>query len=423
LLHGIFLDRINDSKHVHVAADHYKLIREIGAASNILLKNTNNQLPFTSNTGGNAIYTYALIGSDAGPSRSDSNACPDHACIDGTLAQGWGSGTTNFPYLVTPLNAITTAASQLGQTVTHTLDDWNLRLAVEAAKTADVAIIFTFANSGEEYISSGEGSVNGNAGDRNNLSVWNNGEKLIEAVAAVNSHTVIVLHVVGPVLMPWAEHPNVTAIILAGLPGQESGNSLADVLFGAVNPSGKLVYTIARNTSDYPAQVVNSSPDPSPKIPYTEGLFIDYRWFDAKNIEPHFEFGFGLSYTTFAYSDLQIRNRSIPKRGSRSRVDPETTLYEVQVSITNSGKVAGSDVVQLYLGFPNGTGEPVQILRGFEKVPLAPKQTLPLIFHLSELELSIWDVVAQDWVFPKGQFTVLVGASSRDIRLKGTFVH
>jgi len=396
----------SDSKHVRVAADHYKLIRQIGAASNILLKNNNNQLPFKATTGGNGTVTYALIGSDAGPPKNGPNGCEDHSCVDGTLAQGWGSGTTWFPYLVTPLDAITTAASQLGQTVTHTLDDWNVRQAVQAAKTADVAIVFTVADSGEEYL-----TFDGNVGDRNNLSAWNNGDRLIEAVAAVNPHTVVVLHTVGPVLMPWANNPNVTAIVLAHLPGQESGNSLVDVLFGAVNPSGRLPYTIAKNTTDYPAQVLYKSSEPHPKINYTEGLLIDYRWFDTKNITPLFEFGFGLSYTTFSYSGLRISNISNP------------ILYKIQASITNTGEVAGSEIAQLYIGFPNGTGEPPRILRGFEKVPLGPKQSLPVVFYLTELELSIWDVRVQDWVFPKGEFTVWVGASSRDLKLTGKFTH
>jgi len=288
---------------------------------------------------------------------------------------------------------------------------------VQVAQQSDVAIVFGASDSGEDYI-----TVYGNQGDRNNLSLWNNGDNLIEAVAGVNKNTVVVLHVVGPILMPWADHPNITAIVLAGLPGQESGNSLVDVLFGNVSPSGKLVYTIAKQPSDYPAQVLYSSPAKHPVINYTEGLLIDYRWFDAKNIAPRFPFGFGLSYTTFTYSNLQIQPTASLyelQKGVTTYADP--TLFKVQVSITNSGKVAGNEVAQLYIAYPPSAGEPPQVLRGFERVYLAPGQTLPVVFYLTELQLSIWNVKMQDWAIPAGQYQAYVGASSRDIRLKGTF--
>jgi len=384
-----------------------------------------NQLPFTVNTTGNGLYTYALIGSDAGPASLGPNGCSDHGCVAGTLAQGWGSGTANFPYLVTPLEAIQERAAENGQTTTFTLNDWNVGQAVATAKSASVAIVFTVADSGEGYI-----TFDGNAGDRNNLSCWNNGDSLIEAVAAVNSHTIVVLHVVGPVLMPWADHPNITAIVVAGLPGQESGHSLADVLFGDVVPSGKLVYTIAQQASDYPAEVLYSSPAPHPQIDYTEGLFIDYRWFDQNSIEPQFEFGFGLTYTTFTYANLLIQAASasahvlpphLADAPHFARFDDDPVLYKVQVSITNSGNVAAYEIAQLYLGFPSGTGEPPQVLRGFEKVWIQPGQTVPVVFYLTQLHISIYSTSEGEWVIPKGQFGVFVGASSRDIRLKGSF--
>jgi beta-glucosidase len=403
------------SQHVPVGGDHYQVIREIGAASTILLKNINNQLPFTTDTSGGGIVTYGLIGSDAGPAELGPNGCPDHGCVAGTLAQGWGSGTTNFPYLITPLEAIQARAADNGQTVAFSLDDWDVQQAMEVARYADVAIVFTVADSGEGYI-----DVDGNAGDRNNLTAWNNGDILIEAVASVNSHTIVVLHTVGPVLMPWASNPNVTAIVIAGLPGQESGNSLSDVLFGDVNPSAKLVYTIANQASDYPAQVLYSSPAPHPIINYTEGLYIDYRWFDAKNIEPAFEFGFGLSYTTFSYSNLQIQ-ATTEQANAFSDADP--VLYKIQALITNTGKVAGYEVPQLYIVYPASAEEPPKVLKGFDRVWVDPQQATQVVFYLTELQLSIWNVSIQDWTVPVGQYGVLVGASSRNILLKGSFTH
>jgi len=267
-------------------------------------------------------------------------------------------------------------------------------------------LFFSVANSGEGYI-----DVDGNTGDRNNLTLWRNGDALIEAVASVNENTIVVIHSVGPVLMPWIDNPNVKAVIWAGLPGQESGNSLTDVLFGYVNPSGKLAFTIAEQRSDYPADVLYSSNDLHPPINYFERLNIDYRWFDHKNINPTFEFGFGLSYTTFAYTDLVIQSVN---NGS-------AVLYQISALINNTGNYNGSEVVQLYLGFPPSAGEPPKVLRGFEKIALNVSQNAPVTFYLGSLDLSIWNVGRQAWTVAPGVFQVYVGASSRDIRLTGSF--
>lgn len=132
----------------------------------------------------------------------------------------------------------------------HTYDDWDLDKAKDISKDADVAIVFSNADSGEEYL-----EVDGNVGDRKNLTLWHNGDNLIQAVADANENTIVVIHAVGAVLMPWIDHPNIKAVVYPGLPGQESGNSLADVLFGDVNPSGRLPFTIAKKEEDYPAHI------------------------------------------------------------------------------------------------------------------------------------------------------------------------
>lgn len=137
-----------------------------------------------------------------------------------------------------------------GVEVVHTYDDWDLDKAKEISKDADVAIVFSNADSGEEYL-----EVDGNVGDRKNLTLWHNGDNLIQAVADANENTIVVIHAVGAVLMPWIDHPNIKAVVYPGLPGQESGNSLADVLFGDVNPSGRLPFTIAKKEEDYPAHI------------------------------------------------------------------------------------------------------------------------------------------------------------------------
>jgi len=412
------LDWVNPEKSgkVHVAADHYKLIRQIGAQSIVLLKNINKILPLpTTNFPGNGLVSLALVGSDAGPWAKGPNECEDHGCVNGTLAQGWGSGTSNFPYLISPLEAIQELAEQNQLTLAFSLSDWDLATAKQLASYASVAIVFSNCDSGEEYI-----TVDGNMGDRNNLSLWHNGDDLIQAVASVNPNTIVVLHTVGPVIMPWADNPNIKAIVWAGLPGQESGNSLVDVLFGAVNPSGKLVYTIAKKENDYPAQVIYKANGAITPITYNEGLFIDYRWFDAKGIIPQYEFGFGLSYTTFSYYGLTVQKYPGLKPGPVNVTDDFVGL-EVTFTIQNNGTVDGAEIAQIYLSYPQSAGEPPKVLRGFSKYPIAAGQSIPATFYLTEYDLSIWNTANQVWNILAGSFQIQVGSSSRDIRLTSPF--
>eukprot|EP01097_Dermamoeba_algensis_P006024 TRINITY_DN3792_c0_g2_i2.p1 TRINITY_DN3792_c0_g2~~TRINITY_DN3792_c0_g2_i2.p1 ORF type:complete len:422 (-),score=104.19 TRINITY_DN3792_c0_g2_i2:172-1437(-) len=384
--------------HVNVQKDHKNIAREIAGASVILLKNSGQILPLTNQ------YSIGLIGSDAGPATRGANGCADHGCVDGHLAMGWGSGTDNFPYLVTPLDAIQDAVAKLGtSSLSWFLDDWDTVGAANAAKAVEVAFVFVSSNSGEEYI-----TVDGNDGDRTNLTLWRNGEALIRAVADANPNTIVVVNTVGPVIMSsWIDHPNIKAILLAGVSGQESGSGLADVIFGDVNPSARLPYTIARQRSDYPADVVYSKTGPIAQIPYKEGIFIDYRYFDQNNISPLFEFGFGLSYTTFKYADL-----SISQNGSDTHV---------HVSVINTGDRAGHEVVQLYVGFPAAAGQPPRVLRGFERVMVDKGATQSVEFVLQKRSLSYWSTFSQSWLIAPGSYMVYVGASSRDIRLTASF--
>jgi beta-glucosidase len=276
-----------------VQGDHYKVIREIGAASTVLLKNTKSALPLNINK----LKRVGIFGSDAGPNPDGPNGCNDRGCDQGTLAMGWGSGTANFPYLIDPSAAINSFinANRPGKVVVESvLNDFNYGQVSGVARQSDTCLVFANADSGEGYI-----TVDNNAGDRNNLTLWHAGDELIRRTAQQCANTIVVLHTVGPVIVEsWIENPNVTAVLWAGLPGQETGNALVDVLFGAVNPSGRLPYTIAKQRTDYNADVVYTSTDTTPQITYSEGLNIDYRHFDAAGITPRFEFGFGLSYTT-----------------------------------------------------------------------------------------------------------------------------
>jgi len=206
--------------------------------------------------------------------------------------------------------------------------------------------------------------------------------------------------------MPWLD--KVAAVIEAFYPGQEAGNSVAGLLFGDVNPSGKLAMTFPDNEHQGPGALFLDYPGDGMTVNYSEGALVGYRWYDAKNQQPLFPFGYGLSYTTFRYSDLKLERKG-----------PEELA--VQVQVTNSGKREGAEVVQLYLGSPAAAGEPPKQLKGFEKIMLKPGETKTVIMQIDKESFSAWDIETHGWkVFP-GSYSVMVGSSSRDIRLKGEF--
>ncbi|KAI9286528.1 beta-glucosidase [Umbelopsis sp. AD052] len=377
-------------KFVDVQGTHAQTIRQVSAASVILLRNEQKTLPLQN------IQRLGIIGDDAGANAGGPNSCEDRGCDRGTLAIGWGSGTAEFPYLVTPFDGISSRTGKQFKII-PSLDDYDYEYAAKVASEVDVALVFANADSGEEFV-----TVEENVGDRTHLQLWHNTEKLIKTVADINPRTVVVVHAVGPVDMAWANHPNISAIVWAGLPGQESGNALADVLFGDVNPSGRLPYTIAKTTSDYPVRIEKNK-----DIKYTEDLRLGYRWFESGHIDPMYEFGYGLSYTQFNYTDATIE-----KKGHN---------VAVNVTLQNVGGVDGAEVPQLYLEFPSEAEQPSKILRGFEKVFLKAGQKQTTTFNLDSKLISYWNVQSQKWVVAKGDYIVYLGASSRDIRQKITF--
>ena len=261
----------------NVQGTHNVVARAIARDGIVLLKNTANALPLKKPA------SLALVGQDAIVNPAGPNACTDRGCDTGTLAMGWGSGTAQFPYLVAPYDAIKTQAAADGTTLTISNTD-STSSGAAAASPAATAIVFINADSGEGYI-----TVEGVAGDRPNLDTWHNGDALVQAIANVNKKTIVVVHSVGPLVVEsWISNPNVVAVLWAGIPGQESGNGLVDVLYGTVSPSGKLPYTIAKAVGDYGTSIQSGDDN------YTEGLYIDYRHFDQAGIVPRFEFGFGL---------------------------------------------------------------------------------------------------------------------------------
>jgi beta-glucosidase len=271
--------------------------------------------------------------------------------------------------------------------------------AAAAAKNADAAIIFTGLT--DEYESEGF--------DRKTMDLPAGQAELIKKVAKANPNTFVVLNNGAPVTMAsWID--KVPAVLEAYFPGQEGGNAIANILFGDVNPSGKLPDTFPIRYEDNPAFI--NYPGEAGKVFYGEGIYVGYRYYDAKKIEPLFPFGHGLSYTSFRYSNLQITPAKV-------KVDGKVT---VTIDIKNTGKRQGKEVVQLYIhDITAKVARPPQELKAFTKVSLEPGEAQTFKFVLDKEALSFYDVEAKDWVAEPGEFEVLIGSSSRDIRAKKTF--
>jgi len=200
----------------------------------------------------------------------------------------------------------------------------------------------------------------------------------------------------------WSACP--PAIVIAWMPGQEDGNAAADVLFGDVNPAGRLPVTFPVKPTDNPVGTTQQYPGVNDQAAYSEALLVGYRWFDAKGVAPQFPFGHGLSYTTFLYSNLQI------------------TGLIVSFDVKNTGMRAGQEVAQLYLGFPSSAGEPPKSLKAFQKTTFAAGATVSVKFTLSDADVSVWDATTHAWKVVSGTFNVYIGSSSRDIRLTGSMM-
>ncbi len=269
--------------------------------------------------------------------------------------------------------------------------------AVEAARQADVALVFA----GMPMAFESEGD------DRPNMKLPGPQDELIRAVAKANPKTVVVLNAGAPVEMPWVDE--VAGVVIAYYPGQEGGSAITNVLFGDVNPSGKLPITLPKRYEDNPAYINYPG---AQEVHYGEGIFVGYRYYDYKKIEPLFPFGHGLSYTTFEYSDLQVP-------GTAAKGQPVT----VQVTVKNTGERAGKEVVQVYVRDVEASQmRPLKELKRFEKVALQPGESKTLSFTLDERALSFYDPYRGGWVAEPGKFEVLVGSSSRDIRQQATFL-
>lgn len=368
---------------------------------------------FTQWTGGvqSANYTEFHLGFFGDLSLQYSAIAPN-----GTLISGGGSGTVSQSFTSSPYDALVAQAYEDGTDLYWDFENGNPLVN----PTSNACLVFgnVWAAEGFDRPSVRDDYTDG----------------LINHVADQCANTIVVFHNAGIRLVDqFADHPNVTAIIFAHLPGQDSGRALVNLLYGRENPSGRIPYTVAKNETDYgnflkPDIELDGMFRYFPQSNFTEGVYIDYRHFDLKNITPRYEFGFGLSYTTFDYANIQLSqtNSSTTAPYPTGAVAPggQTDLWDelvtVTADITNSGGVDGKEVAQLYLGIP-GEDVPVRQLRGFEKPTIAAGETATVSFTLTRRDLSVWDVVAQKWLLQAGDYTVEVGRSSRDLPLKSTF--
>jgi beta-glucosidase len=347
--------------------------RTIADQGAVLLKNSANALPLDPA----ALHSIAVIGPFAGAAKTG----------------GGGSSHVIPLFTVDPVTGIKNAVPA-GTTVGFD-PGTDTAAAVALAKSSDVAVVMVGDNQTEGV-------------DQSGIALSGNQDALVQAVVAANPRTVVVVKSGGPVLMPWASR--VPAILEAWYPGEEDGTVVADLLFGKVNPSGKLPLTFPANPGDVPANTPAQYPGVNGTATFSEGVFVGYRHYDAGNIAPLFPFGFGLSYTSFAFSHLAVRSAH--------------GTVTVTANVTNTGSRAGAEVAQLYVGDPSTSAvpEPPNQLQGFAKVSLNPGQTKRVGFTLTARSFSFWDTASASWRVAGGTYHINVGDSSRNLPLT-TAVH
>jgi beta-glucosidase len=353
---------------------HQTVARNIAEEGTVLLKNSGNALPFNTST----VKSIAVIGTDA--------TSPQTA--------GGGSAAVSSSGTVTPLQGITSRAGS-GISVQSQPGDnsGNIAAAVNLARNSSVAVVFA------SYFTS-EGS------DIGNINLSGNSDTLISQVAAANPNTIVVLNTGSAVTMPWLG--SVAGVLENWYPGQQDGNAIAALLFGDVNPSGKLPVTFPKSLADVPASTPAQWPGTNGQVQYSEGVNVGYRWYQAKNIAPLFPFGFGMSYTSFAFSNLSVS--ALDAHGKAT----------VTATVTNTGSRAGSDVAQLYVGDPATTGEPPQQLKGFTRVTLNPGASTTVSFPVTLHDLAFWNDSTSSWTTALGTYRIFVGDTSASPQLTGS---
>ena len=329
--------------------------------------------------------------------------------LDGHIVNGIGSSQTDMNYVTVPFEAIKEKIS-LSQNKNIELIPYakldkegneDIENSKNMAKDCDIVLIFTQTISGED--------MGKNTADRKDLDVMHNGNKLIEEISEINKNIVVIINSPGPVNLNWKD--KVKSIIFGGLAGPESGNALADIIFGDANPSGHLPFVMGKR-EQYPADVKelptgygilsDGEQEFKDEVKYDEGLFIGQYWFDKKNEVPYYYFGHGLSYTKFEFGNLECNLNKNEKK------------LEVKFTIKNIGTYEGGVVALLYLGFPlNDENYPERMLKGFDKYFLKINEIKNCCVIVEEHDLSYYDVQSKQFVFPKsGNFKVFVGQSA-----------
>ncbi len=375
-------------------------VEEQGA---VLLRNEGNQLPLKASS----LHSIAVIGShaDAGVLSGGGSAQVEPVGGNAVPPKEIPPGPNGFLAVLvwdpsSPLRAIRAKAPNAKVNYD---DGTDFAAAAKLAAGSDVAIVFVYQHTHE-------------GADLSNLSLPDHQDELIKQAAAANPRTIVVLENGDPVLMPWLN--SVKAVLESWYPGQRGGEAIANILFGDVNPSGKLPISFPKSEADLPHLTI-PTPPPSNQPPnsdlqpppvfidanYTEGLKVGYRWYDAENKEPLFPFGFGLSYTTFSYSQLKV-----------------TPGKPVQVSftVTNTGTRAGAEVAQVYLGLPARANEPPKRLVAWEKVQLDPGQSRTVTVSIEPKSMSTFNVEKDAWELIPGDYVVFAGGSSRQTPLTAT---
>lgn len=361
--------------------EHHRLAREVAKECVVLLKNEDNILPLKTNS------KIAVIGSFAKNVRY----------------QGGGSSHVNPTKVDVPYDEILKVVDNVSNVLYANgydieSDEVQMELIEKAkkiAKESDVAVIF--AGLPEKYESEGY--------DRENLLLPESQNKLIEEVLKVQKNVIVLLFNGAPVEMPWVNE--VRGIMECYLGGQAIGGAIAELLFGRANPSGKLAETFPKKLAHNPSHPY--FPGEDDMVEYREGIFVGYRYYDKKEIEPLFPFGFGLSYTSFEYSDLEVDKKQAK----------DTDTITVKVKVKNVGNVAGKEIVQLYVrDIESSVIRPDKELKGFEKVELKPGEEKIVTFTLDKRAFAYYNTGLKDWYVESGEFEILIGKSSRDIVLK-----
>ena len=385
--------------------EHYDAARKIAGEGIVLLKNDNEVLPVDLAS----VKKIAVIGENAVKMMTvgggSSSLKVQHECIplEGIRAavgdkaeviyeRGYvGDVSGNYNGVVT------------GQDLSESRSEEQLIAdAVAVAKDADVVLFFGGLNKASHQDCEDS--------DRYYLELPYAQDKVIEALAEANPNLAVVIISGNAVAMPWVDKVN--AIVEGWYSGSQMGHAIADVLFGKVNPSGKLPFTFPVKLEDNGAHALDAYDPQDLTVEYKEDIYVGYRWADKQQVKPLFAFGHGLSYTEFTYGDAKVSKNSV-KAGAD---------VSVSVDVTNTGKVAGKEVVQLYIGDEQSSLErPVKELKGFSKIALEPGETKTVTFKVDPEKLMYFDDAKHEWVLEKGVFTAYVGSASDDIRTQISF--